>query len=66
MNKKRGGKRPNAGRKKYTNADEYKEGVTIFVKKSKIKEHGGKPALKKKLLKIAELLQLNISNSATI
>ena len=54
MNKKRGGKRPNAGRKKYTSPDEYKEGVTIFVKKSKIKEHGGKPALKKKLLRVAE------------
>lgn len=54
MNKKRGGKRPNAGRKKYTNSDEYKEPITIYVKRTKIKEHGGKPSLKKKLLKVAE------------
>jgi len=48
--KKRGGKRSNAGRKRYSNPDDYKTDVTIYVKKYKVEENGGKPALKKKLI----------------
>ena len=52
--KKRGGKRINAGRKKYDNPDDYKTDITIYVKKSKVKEKGGKSALKHELLRYVD------------
>lgn len=41
--KKHGGKRPNAGRKEIKDK---KEPIFIYVPKSIIKKHGGKPAVK--------------------
>jgi len=51
--KKRGGKRKNAGAKAKS-ADEKKEQIVIYVKKSSIKRHGGKIALKELLTIFAE------------
>lgn len=41
--KKHGGKRPGAGRKE---VKDKKEPIFIYVKKSVIKKHGGKPSVK--------------------